>query len=163
MTRKITRALSRIHLGLEKCLYLGNLNALRDWGHARDYVEMQWKMLQQTEPRDFVIATGRQESIRSFIELSAKKLGWNCDPNKPAIIWSGEGVNEIGRRADNNEIIVRVDNRYFRPNEVETLLGDATKARELLGWKPSSTLEELVCEMIDNDLKDAKDEAKLKL
>jgi len=162
VTRKITRALSRIHFGLEKCLYLGNLNSLRDWGHARDYVEMQWKMLQQTEPRDFVIATGRQESIRSFIELSAKKLGWNSDPDKPAIIWSGEGVNEIGRRADNNEVIVRVDKRYFRPNEVETLLGDATKAREILGWEPTSSLEDLVDEMLDNDLKDAQNEAKLK-
>jgi len=163
VTRKITRALSRIHVGLEKCLYLGNLNSLRDWGHAKDYVEMQWKMLQQTEPRDFVIATGRQESIRSFIELSAKKLGWNSDPHKPAIIWSGEGVNEIGRRVDNNEVIVRVDRRYFRPNEVETLLGDASKAREILGWEPTSTLEELVSEMIDSDLIEAQNEAKLSL
>ena len=95
MTRKITRGLSRIHFGLEKCLYLGNLNSLSDWGHARDYVEMQWKMLQQNEPRDFVIATGRQESIRSFIELSAKKLGWNSSPDKPAIIWSGEGLMKL--------------------------------------------------------------------
>ena len=163
VTRKITRALSRIHCGLEKCLYLGNLNSLRDWGHARDYVEMQWRMLQQTEPRDFVIATGRQESIRSFIELSAKKLGWNKDNDKPSIVWSGEGVNEIGTRADNNEVVVRVDKRYFRPNEVETLLGDASKARKILGWEPTSSLEELVSEMLDNDLKEARKVAKLKL
>ena len=162
VTRKITRGLSRIQFGLEDCIYLGNLNSLRDWGHARDYVEMQWRMLQQNEPRDFVIATGRQESIRSFIELAAKKLGWTSSTDEPAIIWSGEGVNEIGKRADNGEVVVRVDERYFRPKEVETLLGDASKARKILGWEPTSSLEDLVDEMLDNDLKDAQNEAKLK-
>ena len=161
VTRKITRGLSRIHVGLEDCIYLGNLDSLRDWGHARDYVEMQWRMLQQPEPRDFVIATGRQESIRSFIELAAKKLGWNSNSDKAAIIWSGKGVNEIGTRADNNKIVVRVDKRYFRPNEVETLLGDANKARDILGWVPSSSLEDLVDEMLNNDLEQARNEAKL--
>ncbi len=162
VTRKITRGLSRIQFGLEDCIYLGNLNSLRDWGHARDYVEMQWRMLQQNEPRDFVIATGRQESIRSFIELAAKKLGWTSSVDEPAIIWSGEGINEIGKRADNGKVVVRVDERYFRPKEVETLLGDASKARKILGWEPTSSLEELVDEMLDNDLKDAQNEAKLK-
>ena len=162
VTRKITRGLSRIQFGLEDCIYLGNLNSLRDWGHARDYVEMQWRMLQQNEPRDFVIATGRQESIRSFIELAAKKLGWTSSTDEPAIIWSGEGINEIGKRADNGEVVVRVDERYFRPKEVETLLGDASKARKILGWEPTSSLEDLVDEMLDNDLKDAQNEAKLK-
>ena len=161
VTRKITRGLSRIHVGLEDCIYLGNLDSLRDWGHARDYVEMQWRMLQQPEPRDFVIATGRQESIRSFIELAAKKLGWNSNSDKAAIIWSGEGVNEVGTRADNNKIVVRVDKRYFRPNEVETLLGDANKAKDILGWEPSSSLEDLVDEMLNNDLEQARNEAKL--
>ena len=162
VTRKITRGLSRIQFGLEDCIYLGNLNSLRDWGHARDYVEMQWRMLQQNEPRDFVIATGRQESIRSFIELAAKKLGWTSSTDEPAIIWSGEGINEIGKRADNGKVVVRVDERYFRPKEVETLLGDASKARKILGWEPTSSLEDLVDEMLENDLKDAQNEAKLK-
>ena len=162
VTRKITRGLSRIHCGLDKCLYLGNLESLRDWGHAKDYVEMQWRMLQQDEPRDFVISTGRQESIKTFVELTAKKLGWNKNPSDCAIIWEGEGENEKGRRADTKEIVVKVDKRYFRPKEVETLLGDSTKAKKLLGWTPVSSLEELINEMVENDLRICRNEAKLK-
>ncbi len=162
VTRKITRGLSRIHCGLDKCLYLGNLESLRDWGHAKDYVEMQWRMLQQDEPRDFVISTGRQESIKTFVELTAKKLGWSKNPSDCAIIWEGEGENEKGRRADTKEIVVKVDKRYFRPKEVETLLGDSTKAKKLLGWTPVSSLEELINEMVDNDLRICRNEAKLK-
>ena len=110
---------------------MGNLDALRDWGHARDYVEMQWRMLQQEKPEDFVIATGRQESVRNFIELSTAALGWG------GLNWEGEGVDEIGRRTDNGEVVIRVDPRYFRPAEVETLLGDPGRAREKLGWTPA--------------------------
>ena len=128
VTRKITRGLARIDAGLEECLFMGNLDALRDWGHARDYVEMQWRMLQQDQPEDFVIATGRQESVRRFIELSAKTLGWG------GLRWDGEGLEEVGRRSDNGEVVVRIDPRYFRPAEVENLLGDPTRAREKLGW-----------------------------
>ena len=124
---------------------MGNLNSLRDWGHARDYVEMQWMMLQQEKPIDFVIATGRQESVRNFIELSAKKLGWG------GINWEGLGLKEVGRRCDTNKVVVKVDKRYFRPSEVDSLLGDSTKARKKLGWEPTITLEELVSEMIEND------------
>ena len=124
VTRKITRGLSRINAGLDQCLYMGNLDSLRDWGHARDYVQMQWLMLQQEQPEDFVIATGRQESVRRFIELTAQELGWG------GIEWSGKGLQETGRRADTSEVVVRIDPRYFRPAEVETLLGDPTKARE---------------------------------
>ena len=115
VTRKITRGLSRIDAELDSCLYMGNLDSVRDWGHAKDYVEMQWRMLQQDEPEDFVIATGRQESVRSFIELSAKAIGWG------GIEWEGEGVNEIGKRSDNGKVVVRIDPRYFRPTEVSTL------------------------------------------
>ena len=149
VTRKITRGLSRIDVGLEKCLYMGNIDALRDWGHARDYVEMQWRMLQQEQPTDFVIATGRQKSVRTFIELSAKALGWD------GIKWEGEGVNEIGRRSDNNEIVVRIDAKYYRPAEVQTLLGDPSLAKDKLGWTPTTTLEEMVNEMIAADLLEA--------
>jgi GDPmannose 4,6-dehydratase len=140
VTRKITRGLARIHEGLDACLYMGNLDSLRDWGHARDYVEMQWRMLQQEQPEDFVIATGRQESVRRFIELAASELGWG------GIQWQGEGLHETGLRADTGEVVVRIDPRYFRPAEVETLLGDPTKAREKLGWTPTTTLEELVAD-----------------
>ena len=157
VTRKITRGLVRINLGLDECLYLGNLDSLRDWGHAKDYVEMQWLMLQQDSPRDFVIATGRQESIRKFIELTALKLGWGNEKNQ-GIVWSGEGLNEVGRRADTNAIVVRVDKRYFRPNEVDSLLGDASSAKDLLGWEPKSTLENLIDEMIENDINESKNE-----
>ena len=162
VTRKITRGLARINEGLEQCLYMGNLDSLRDWGHAKEYVELQWLMLQQEKPEDFVIATGRQETVRKFIELSAKELGWAKNPNKPAIIWEGTGLNEIGIRADNNEVIIRIDKRYFRPTEVSTLLGDPTKANQKLNWKAQITLEELVSEMIENDLIDAKKESYLR-
>jgi len=156
VTRKITRGLARIHEGLDDCLYMGNLDSRRDWGHARDYVEMQWRMLQQEQPQDFVIATGRQESVRRFIELAARELGWG------ALQWEGEGVNEIGRRSC-GEVVVRIDPRYFRPAEVETLLGDPTKAGEKLGWTPTTTLEELVAEMVAADREEARKEAILRL
>ena len=155
VTRKITRGLSRIDAGLEKEIYMGNLNALRDWGHAKDYVEIQWRMLQQEKPSDFVIATGRQESVRRFIELTAKELNWG------SIIWEGCGVDEIGRREDTNEIVVRIDEKYFRPSEVSTLLGDPTLAKEKLGWVPKTTLEELVSEMVKYDKEEAQKEALL--
>ena len=160
VTRKITRALARIKLGLQDALYLGNMDALRDWGHAKDYVEMQWLMLQQEEPEDFVIATGVQYSVRDFVNIAAKKLDI-------FIQWEGEGVNERGywvespensKRVRNNPIVL-VDEAYFRPTEVETLLGDATKAKEKLGWSPQISFNELVSEMVEEDLKIAqKDE-----
>ena len=150
VTRKITRGLARIAVGLDTCLYMGNLDSLRDWGHARDYVEMQWLMLQQEKAEDFVIATGRQETVRRFIELSAQYLGWG------SIEWSGEGIQEVGRRADTGQIVIRIDSRYFRPAEVETLLGDPTKAHSQLGWKPTTSLEDMVSEMVANDLDLAK-------
>jgi len=158
VTRKITRGLSRINEGIEECIYLGNLNALRDWGHARDYVEMQWRMLQKDSPADYVIATGRQESVRKFVELSTKALGWHDGNNNTGIIWEGEGINEIGRRADNGKVVIKIDPRYFRPCEVETLLGDPSKASRELGWNATTTLEELVNEMIQEDLSLAKQE-----
>ena len=134
VTRKITRGLTRIDMGLEKCMYVGNLDARRDWGHAKDYVEMQWLMLQQSYPDDYVIATGRMESVRKFIELTVSKLGWGLRKNKTkGIIWEGEGIKEIGKRADTGEIVVRVDPVYFRPTEVDELKGDATKALNKLG------------------------------
>ena len=156
VTRKITRGLARINAGLDQCLFMGNLDSLRDWGHARDYVEMQWLMLQQEQPEDFVIATGRQESVRRFIELTAQELGWG------GIEWSGKGLQETGKRADTSEVVVRIDPRYFRPAEVETLLGDPTKAREKLGWTPTTTLEELVHEMVAADVEEAAKEATLR-
>jgi GDPmannose 4,6-dehydratase len=156
VTRKITRGLSRINAALDQCLYMGNLDSLRDWGHARDYVEMQWLMLQQEQPEDFVIATGRQESVRRFIELTAQELGWG------GIEWSGKGLQETGKRADTSEVVVRIDPRYFRPAEVETLLGDPTKAREKLGWTPTTTLEQLVGEMVAADVEEAAKEATLR-
>ena len=161
VTRKITRGLSRIDEGLENCLYMGNLDSLRDWGHAKDYVEMQWRMLQQNEPEDFVIATGRQETVRKFIELSAKQLGWSGLTGDDPVEWEGDGLNEIGRRADNGQIVVRIDPRYFRPAEVSTLLGDPAKAKEKLGWTPTISLEELIKEMILEDKKQASKEAYL--
>jgi len=147
VTRKITRALARIKLGLQDCLYLGNLDAKRDWGHARDYVEMQWLMLQQEKPEDFVIATGVQYSVRDFVDAAAKELGF-------AIRWEGNGVEEKGYDAA-GKCIVAVDPRYFRPTEVETLLGDPTKAKEKLSWTPKTTFAELVAEMVREDLKAA--------
>jgi GDPmannose 4,6-dehydratase len=186
VTRKITRAIARIALGLQDCLYLGNMNALRDWGHARDYVEMQWLMLQQEKPEDFVIATGVQYSVRDFVNAAANELGIT-------LRWEGEGVDEVGivesvrseaepvrseekgvkSRVNNTspltpntsrldlhpspgDIIVRVDPRYFRPTEVETLLGDPTKAKEKLGWTPQTSFQELVSEMVLGDLEEAK-------
>ena len=146
VTRKITRALARIKLGLQDCLYLGNLDALRDWGHAKDYVEAQWRMLQLEAPEDFVIATGIQYSVRDFVDAAASELDMTIE-------WQGKGVDETGSRDGN--AIVRVDPRYFRPTEVETLLGDATKAREKLGWQPKITFEEMVAEMVREDLKSA--------
>ena len=147
VTRKITRALARIKLGLQECLYLGNLDAKRDWGHAKDYVEMQWLMLQQDQPEDYTISTGEQHTVREFVEVAAKELGID-------IKWQGNGVNEKGRWQD--KVIISVDPRYFRPTEVETLLGDSTKAKERLGWSPKITFKDLVKEMVEADLKEAK-------
>jgi GDPmannose 4,6-dehydratase len=147
VTRKITRALARIKLGLQDCLYLGNLDAKRDWGHAKDYVEMMWLMLQQDEPDDFVIATGEQYSVRDFVDAAAKEVGIQ-------VAWKGKGIDEKGHDAK-GRCIVAVDPRYFRPTEVETLLGDATKARQKLGWSPRIRFAELVAEMMREDLKAA--------
>jgi GDPmannose 4,6-dehydratase len=143
VTRKITRALARMKLGLQDCLYLGNLDALRDWGHARDYVEAMWLMLQQKTPEDFVIATGEQYSVRDFVNAAAKELGFQIE-------WRGQGVDEVG--ALNGKDIVKVDPRYFRPTEVESLLGDPSKANAKLGWKPKTSFQELVAEMVREDL-----------
>jgi GDPmannose 4,6-dehydratase len=148
VTRKITRALARIVHGLQDCLYLGNLSSLRDWGHARDYVEAQWRILQQDRPDDYVIATGRQHSVRDFVSLAAEAVGLKIE-------WRGQGLNEIGIDQD-GRTLVRVDPRYFRPTEVETLLGDASKAREKLGWVPQTTFEELVDEMMKADMEIAR-------
>ncbi len=152
VTRKITRAIARISLGLQDCLYLGNLDAKRDWGHAKDYVEMQWLMLQQNEPEDFCIATGVQYSVRDFVNAAAKELGIR-------LRWEGEGVDEQGIVVDAgdselqlDQVVVKVDPRYFRPTEVATLLGDPGKAKEKLGWLPKITLEEMVAEMVREDL-----------
>jgi len=147
VTRKITRALARIKLGLQDCLYLGNMNAKRDWGHAKDYVEMQWLMLQQEQAEDFVIATGVQYSVREFVEAAAQEIGLS-------ITWHGEGQNEKGYDA-NGKCVLAVDPRYFRPTEVETLLGDASKAKQKLGWTPKISFKELVAEMMREDLKAA--------
>ena len=153
VTRKITRGLSRIDLGLENCLYLGNLDAKRDWGHAKDYVEMQWMMLQNEKPEDFVIATGRMETVRKFCEISAMALKWfsKDSKNPKGIIWEGNGTDEIGRREDSGEIVIRIDSRYYRPTEVDELLGDSSKAKKIIGWEPKITLEEMINEMILND------------
>lgn len=161
VTRKITRAVARMALGLQNCLYLGNLSALRDWGHARDYVEMQWLMLQQDQPEDFVIATGVQYSVRQFVEFAAAELGIG-------LRWEGQGVEEVGIvsavnseevSAQVGDTIVRVDPRYFRPTEVETLLGDPTKAKERLGWVPRTSLQSMVTEMVQADYHSAKRDA----
>jgi len=147
VTRKITRALARIKLGLQDCLYLGNLDSLRDWGHAKDYVEMQWLLMQQEHPEDWVIATGIQHSVREFVNAAAEELGMK-------ISWQGSGIDETGTD-QSGRVIVRVDPRYFRPTEVETLLGDPGKAREKLGWTPKISFKELVAEMVREDLKAA--------
>jgi GDPmannose 4,6-dehydratase len=165
VTRKITRAIARIALGLQDCLYLGNMSALRDWGHARDYVEMQWLMLQQDQPEDFVIATGVQYSVRQFVEFAAAELGIT-------VRFEGEGEKEVGivaavtgdrARVKAGDVIVKVDPRYYRPTEVDTLLGDPTKAREKLGWTPKTTLQELVREMVESDYTSAKRDALVKM
>ena len=153
VTRKITRAIARIALGLQDCLYLGNMSALRDWGHARDYVEMQWLMLQQDQPEDFVIATGVQYSVRQFVEFSARELGVTVN-------FEGGGAAEVGivasvegdkAKCKVGDVIVKVDPRYFRPSEVETLLGDPSKAKKKLGWEPQISFKELVREMTGSD------------
>jgi GDPmannose 4,6-dehydratase len=144
VSRKITRGLTRIEAGMDSCLYLGNLDARRDWGHARDYVRAQWLMLQQPEPDDFVIATGMQFSVRHFVELAGGCLGMKIE-------WRGSGIDEHGIDANTGRVIVRVDPRYFRPTEVETLLGDASKARSKLGWQPEVTFEQLVADMVSAD------------
>ena len=149
ITRKITRALTRIKLGLQKNLYVGNLDAMRDWGHAKDYVEAQWLMLQQKKPEDFVIATGKQNSVRNFIELASKNLDME-------IIWNGKGLQEVG--SCNGQDIIKVDSKYFRPTEVQTLLGDPRKAKEKLNWTPKISFDQLVKEMIEEDLKLAKNQ-----
>lgn len=159
VTRKITRALARIYLGLQDCLYLGNMNAKRDWGHAKDYIKMQWLMLQQDKPQDFVIASGEQHSVRDFVNAAATELGITLG-------WNGASLDEVGTvlsLPDNytgtikiDDVIVRVDSRYFRPTEVETLLGDPRKAKEKLGWEPETTFAELVAEMMRCDLDEAK-------
>ena len=164
MTRKITRAMARIALGLQDCLYLGNMSALRDWGHARDYVQMQWLMLQQEQPEDFVIATGVQYSVRQFVEFAAKELGVTVE-------FGGEGVAEVGTvvkvdgekaKCKPGDVIVKVDPRYFRPTEVETLLGDPSKAKRKLGWVPTITLPELVREMVEADYTSAQRDSLVK-
>ena len=165
VTRKITRGLANIAIGLEKCLYMGNIDSLRDWGHAKDYVRMQWMMLQQEEADDFVIATGVQFTVREFITWTAKELGIELE-------FSGEGVDEIAtvKSVDNNispmvktgDVIMRIDPRYFRPAEVDTLLGDPAKAKEKLGWVPEITVQEMCAEMVASDLRDAKRHALLK-
>ena len=162
VTRKITRGLTRINAGLDKCLYLGNIDAKRDWGHAKDYVYMQWLMLQQEKPEDFVISSGKMYTVRKFIELCALKLGWDGEKGVSGIVWEGKGLDEVGRRFDTNEIVIRIDPRYFRPTEVNELLGDSSKARKKLNWEPKITIEELISEMINEDFKEAKKESILK-
>jgi GDPmannose 4,6-dehydratase len=152
VTRKITRALARIKLGLQDCVYLGNLDARRDWGHARDYVEAQWLMLQQHKPEDFVIASGEQHSVRSFVTLTAHLLGIELD-------WRGRGLDEHAIDKATGRTLVRIDPRYFRPTEVDTLLGDASKARRELGWRTEIGFDQLVAEMVDADRKLAERDA----
>ena len=149
VTRKITRALARIKTGQQSCLHLGNLDSLRDWGHAKDYVKAQWLMLQQSEAEDFVIATGEQHSVREFVERAGQELGI-------AIEWKGSGVEEQGIDTQSGQTVVKVDPRYFRPTEVDTLLGDPTKAKNKLGWKAETSFAELVKEMVAEDLATAK-------
>ncbi|MDE2502095.1 MAG: GDP-mannose 4,6-dehydratase, partial [Burkholderiales bacterium] len=169
VTRKITRAVARIALGLQETLYLGNLGALRDWGHARDYVQMQWLMLQQAQAEDYVIATGRQHSVREFVQRAAAELG-------VTVGFEGEGATEVGivkavaktggelrAKCKPGDVIVRVDPRYFRPTEVETLLGDPSKAKARLGWEPTTTFEQLVREMVESDYTSAKRDSLVKL
>tara|TARA_Y100001970_G_C14250609_1_gene871546 strand:+ start:1514 stop:2608 length:1095 start_codon:yes stop_codon:yes gene_type:complete len=155
VTRKITRALARISLNMQKTLYLGNLDARRDWGHAKDYIEMQWLMLQQDKPDDFIIATGQQYSVRDFVNFAYEYLG-------KKIRWEGKGLDEKGYDSETNQLIVSVDPRYFRPSEVDTLLGDPSKAKEKLGWEPKITLKQMVDEMMENDINIAKRDSLVK-
>jgi GDPmannose 4,6-dehydratase len=155
VTRKITRAVAGIHLGVQKKLYIGSLDSKRDWGHARDYVEGMWRMVQQEKPGDYVLATGETHSVREFIELAFSKTG-------RAIEWKGKGVDEVGVDAANGERLVEVDSRYFRPTEVDLLLGDPSKAKSVLGWKPTVTFPELVSEMLESDLKVVAEESRVR-
>lgn len=154
VTRKITRAAARISLGLDRVLYIGNLDARRDWGHARDYIEGMWLILQQPEPEDFVLATGETHSVRYFCEKAFSEVGIE-------LVWEGEGVDERGINRATGEVIIRIDPRYFRPTEVDLLLGDASKARQVLGWQPRCSLDEMISEMVASDLREARDEQML--
>ena len=158
VTRKITRGLARISEDLENILYLGNLDAMRDWGHAKEYCELMWLMLQQEKPDDYIVATGRQISVRSFIEMTARELKWNKNDSSNAIIWEGEGINEIGRRSDNGQIVIKIDERYYRPTEVDNLLGNPEKIKKNIGWEPRINIEELIKEMVSNDLNEIRKE-----
>ena len=162
VTRKITRGLSRIDAGLENCIYMGNLDVKRDWGHSKDYVEMQWLMLQKDQPEDFVIATGRMETVRKFIEITANTLGWDKNNKGKGILWENKGLNEIGIRQDTGQTVIKIDPRYFRPTEVNELLGDASRARKKLGWVSKTSLEDLIGEMVEFDKKEASKESLLK-
>ena len=162
VTRKITRGLSRIDAGLENCIYMGNIDVKRDWGHAKDYVEMQWLMLQKDQPEDFVIATGRMETVRKFIEITANTLGWDKNNKGKGILWENKGLNEIGIRQDTGQTVIKIDPRYFRPTEVNELLGDASRARKKLGWVSKTSLEDLIGEMVEFDKKEAIKESLLK-
>tara|TARA_Y100000589_G_scaffold57565_1_gene47942 strand:- start:194 stop:1318 length:1125 start_codon:yes stop_codon:yes gene_type:complete len=162
VTRKITRGLSRIDAGLENCIYMGNIDVKRDWGHAKDYVEMQWLMLQKDQPEDFVIATGRMETVRKFIEITANTLGWDKNNKGKGILWENKGLNEIGIRQDTGQTVIKIDPRYFRPTEVNELLGDASRARKKLGWVSKTSLEDLIGEMVEFDKKEASKESLLK-
>ena len=150
VTRKITRGLARIDAGLDNLIFVGNLDSLRDWGHAKDFVEMQWLMLQQDEPEDYVIATGKQISVRQFISIASEAIGWG------GILWEGKGLDEIGRRKDNGKVVIKVDSRYFRPTEVDNLLGNSDKAKKKLGWEPKTDIKQLIYEMIQNDVQETK-------
>ena len=158
VTRKITRGLARISEDLENILYLGNLDAMRDWGHAKEYCELMWLMLQKDKPDDYIVATGRQLSVRSFIEMTARELQWNKNDSENAIVWEGEGINEIGRRSDNGQVVIRIDERYYRPSEVDNLLGNPEKIKRNLGWEPKISIEEIVREMVANDLQEIRKE-----
>lgn len=155
VTRKITRGLANISVGIQDCLYMGNIDALRDWGHAKDYVRMQWLMLQQDSPEDFVIATGIQYSVRDFINRAAKVIGMTLS-------WSGSGIDEKATWLEKNKVVVRIDSHYYRPTEVATLLGDPSKAKTKLGWQPEIGIDEMISEMILNDLSNAKQQDFLK-
>ena len=145
VTRKITKGLTKINAKMQKYLYMGNIDSKRDWGHARDYVELQWRMLQENTPDDYVIATGTQISVRKFIELASIELGWG------GITWEGKGLDEVGKRNDNGEIVIKIDSKYFRPAEVDSLIGDSNKAKIKLKWEPKTSIEDLISEMIKYD------------